>query len=292
MPDFGILVMDILNGLSRGMLYFLMASGLTLTFSVLRIINFAHGSLVMLGAFFTLSLLPLGGSLVVFLVLIVASGLLVGLVGILLETFFVRRIYESEHLYQLLLTFSFIMIIDGLVLEIWGGQPRTLAIPQFLLGALFIFELPFPKYSIFTLVSSVIVAILMWLFLYKTNFGKASRAAASDVEITAALGVNVSLIYCGMFGLGVALAGFSGAMGLAMTAITPGVGANIAVLCFAIIVIGGLGSLVGTLIAALIIGIFESFGNHYFAQFSMILPFIIMAVILLIRPQGLLGQKE
>jgi len=290
--DPGILLIDLLNGLSRGMLYFLMASGLTLTFSVLRIINFAHGSLIMLGAYFAWSLLQLVGGNWTFVLIILLSGCIVGVIGILIEVFFVRRIYTSEHLYQLLLTFALIMIIDGLALEIWGGQPRTMSLPRFFLGAVSIAGNSFPKYSLFTLFGSGVVAVLLWFFLYKTDFGKASRAAAADVEITSALGINVPLIYCGMFAIGVALAGFSGGLGLAMSSLTPGVGAHIAVTCFAVIVIGGLGSLAGTLAAALILGVFEAFGDHYFPEIAMALPFIIMAVILLVRPQGLLGRKE
>jgi branched-subunit amino acid ABC-type transport system permease component len=290
--DPGILLIDFLNGLSRGMLYFLMASGLNLVFSVLRIINFTHGSLIMLGAYFTWTLLQVIGGDWSFIVIIILSGCAVGAIGILIETFFVRRIYESEHLYQLLLTFALIMIIDGLVLEIWGGQPRSIFLPRYLLGPVFIAGKPFPKYSLFTLFSSTAIAVLVWLFLYKTKFGKASRAAAADVEITSALGINVTYVYCGMFAIGVALAGFSGGLGLAMSSLTPGVGAHIAVTCFAVIVIGGLGSLTGTLIAALILGIFEAFGDHYFPQVAMALPFVIMALILLARPQGLFGRHE
>jgi len=290
--DPGILLIDLLNGLSRGMLYFLMASGLTITFSVLRIINFAHGSLIMLGAYFAWSLLQLMSGNWAFVLIVLLSGCIVGVIGILIEVFFVRRIYSSEHLYQLLLTFALIMIIDGLALEIWGGQPRTMLLPRFFLGAVSIAGNFFPKYSLFTLFGSAVVAVLLWVFLYKTDFGKASRAAAADVEITSALGINVPLIYCGMFAIGVALAGFSGGLGLAMSSLTPGVGAHIAVTCFAVIVIGGLGSLTGTLAAALILGVFEAFGDHYFPQIAMALPFIIMAVILLVRPQGLLGRKE
>jgi branched-subunit amino acid ABC-type transport system permease component len=160
------------------------------------------------------------------------------------------------------------------------------------LGAVSIAGRPFPKYSLFILFSSIVLAIILRVFLYKTKFGKASRAAAADVEMTSALGINVSSVYCGMFAIGVGVAGFSGAVGLGMSSLTPGGGGNIAVLCFAIIVIGGMGSLMGTLTAALILGIFEAYGDHYFPQMAMALPFIIMAVILIIRPQGLFGKVE
>jgi len=290
--DAGIVIIDLLNGLSRGMLYFLMASGLTLTFSVLGVINFAHGSLIVLGAYFTWSLLQVVSGDWLFIVIIIFSACIVGLIGILIEVFLLRKIYKSEHLYQLLLTFALIMIIDGLILQIWGGQPRSMPLPGFFLGAVPIMDNFFPKYSLFILFGSIAVAILVWLFLYKTRFGKASRAAASDVEMTSALGVNVPLVYCGMFAIGVALAGFSGGLGMAMSSITPGAGAQMGLTCFVVIVIGGLGSLMGTLIAALILGLFEAFGDHYFPQFAMILPFAIMALILLVKPQGLLGRSE
>jgi branched-subunit amino acid ABC-type transport system permease component len=292
MMDPGVLLIDLLEGLCRGMLYFLMASGLSLTFSVLGIINFAHGSLIMLGAYLVWSSLQIIAGDWCFILIIILSGAMVGGIGILIELFFLRRIYRAEHLYQLLLTFALIMIIDGLALEIWGGQPRSIRVPGYFLGAVSIAGRPFPKYSLFILFSSIVVAVILWAFLYKTKFGKASRAAAADVEITSALGIDVSFIYCGMFAIGVALAGLSGGVGLAMSSLAPGVGANIAVLCFAIIVIGGMGSLMGTLTAALVLGIFEAFGDHYFPEAAMALPFIIMAVILLARPQGLLGKME
>ena len=289
--DIGMLFIDLLNGLSRGMLYFLMASGLTLALSVLRIINFAHGSLIMLGAYITWSLLQIMSGNWAFVLIICLSGCIVGIIGILIEVFFMRRLYESEHLYQVLLTFALIMIIDGVVLEIWGGMAKTMLLPSFFLGAVSIAGRLFPKFSLFILLGSVVVAMLLWVFIYKTDFGKASRAAAEDREMTSALGINVPLICCGTFAIGVALAGFSGGLGLAMTSLTPGVGTHLVVTCFAIIVIGGLGSLTGTLAAALILGIFEAFGDHYFPEIAMALPYIIMAVILLVKPQGLLGKK-
>jgi branched-chain amino acid transport system permease protein len=288
--DAGTFIIDLLNGLSRGMVYFLMASGLTLIFSVLGIINFAHGSLILLGAYMTWSLSHIVEPGLWFFVLVLLSGAVVGAIGILMEVFLVRRIYDAEHLYQLLLTFALIMIIDGGILEIWGGQPKTLFIPRALLGSVSIAGRPFPKYSLFLLLSSAIIAGLLWLFLAKTNLGLASRAAAADVEITSALGINVPLVYTATFAIGAALAGLSGATGLALKSLVPAAGAEIAVLCFAIIVIGGLGSLRGTLFSALIMGLFESFGDRYFPQAAMALPFIIMALILLIKPQGLFGK--
>ena len=290
--DPGVLLIDLLEGLCRGMLYFLMASGLSLTFSVLGIINFAHGSLILLGAYMTWSALQIIGTNWSFILIIILSGAMLGVIGILIELFFLRRIYDAEHLYQLLLTFALIMIIDGLALEIWGGQPRAIPVPGYLLGAVSIAGRPFPKYSLFILFSSIVVAIILRAFLYKTKFGKASRAAAADFEITSALGIDVSFVYCGMFAIGVGLAGLSGGVGLAMSSLTPGAGGNIVVLCFAIIVIGGMGSLMGALSASLILGFFEAFGDHYFPQMAMALPFIIMAVILLARPQGLFGKIE
>jgi len=287
-----VLFIDILYGLSRGMLYFLMASGLTLTFSVMGIINFAHGSFVMVGAYITWSLIQWTGVTWPFIAFLILSGIIVGVIGVWIEIFLLRRIYKAEQLYQLLLTFVLILIIDGLALEIWGGSFRSMVLPRYLAGGVSIAGRPFPKYFLFILFSSICIAIILWVFLYKTKFGKVSRAAAMDAEITSTLGINVSLIYCGMFAMGVALAGFSGGLGLAMSCLSLGIGANIIVICFAIIVIGGMGSLKGSLIASLILGVFESFGDHYFPKLAMALPFILMSLILIIRPQGLFGEKE
>jgi branched-chain amino acid transport system permease protein len=250
----------------------------------------------MLGAYIAWSLLLLLSSTLgrdlSFIIVIFISGGIVGVIGIFVEIFFLRRIYETENLYQLLLTFALIMIIDGLILQIWGALPRTIPLPSYFLGAVSIAGQPFPKYSLFMLLISMFFGIIIWAFLYKTKFGKASRAAAEDFEITSALGINVYFIFTGMFGIGVGLAGLCGGLGFCMSSITPSGGANIIVLCFAIIAIGGMGSLKGTLTAALVLGIFESFGDHYFPKVAMALPFAIMAVILLIRPRGLFGKKE
>ncbi len=289
--DAGLLTTDILNGLSRGMLYFLMTSGLALTFSVLGIINFAHGSFIMLGAYMAYTLLQATGMAWAFFILIIISAILIGVVGLLVEAFLLRKIYESEHLYQLLLTFALVLITDGVVMEIWGGQTKSMLLPKYLMGAVNILGSAFPKYPLYILLVSVLLTIGLWQFLYRTNFGKATRAAAMDREMTESLGINVPAVFTGTFGLGIALAAFSGGMGLAMTSLSPGLGTHIVVTCFAVVVIGGTGSLWGALIAALILGIFESFGDHYFPQLAMALPYILMALILMLRPQGLLGKE-
>lgn len=289
--DAGVILTDILNGLSRGMLYFLMTSGLALTFSVLGIINFAHGSFIMLGAYIAFTLLQATGMTWAFFIIIIVAGFLVGVIGLLVEIFLLRRIYESEHLYQLLLTFALVLIFDGLVMEIWGGRPRSMDLPKHILGAITIMGNPFPKYSLIVLIVSALLTIGLWQFLYRTDFGKATRAAAMDREMTEALGINVPVVFTGMFGIGIALAAFAGGLGLAMGSLTPGVGTHIIILCFAVVVIGGMGSLWGALIAALILGIFEAFGGHYFPQIAMALPFMLMALILMLRPQGLFGKE-
>lgn len=227
-----------------------------------------------------------------FLAFFLLAGIIIGLVGGMIEKFILRRIYGADQLYQLLLTFILILIIDGLVLEIWGGSPLSMKLPRYLTGGISIGSRPFPKYFIFTLLCSACLAILLWLFLYKTKFGKVARATAMDKEITSTFGINVTQVYCLMFAVGVALAGFSGALGLAMSCLSPGIGANIVVICFAIIIIGGMGSLSGTLVASLILGVSEAFGDHYFPKLAMALPYILMSFILIIKPQGLFGKKQ
>lgn len=290
--DLEVLLIDLLNGVSRSMVYFLMASGLTVAFSVMGIINFAHGSFVMLGAYIMWSLLHYTGVTWPFLAFLVVTGITVGIVGGMIEKFILRKIYGADQLYQLLLTFILILIIDGLVLEIWGGSPLSMKLPTYLTGGVTIVSRPFPKYFLFAPLCSACIAILFWLFLYKTNSGKVSRATAMDKEITSTFGINVTYVYFVMFAIGGALAGFSGGLGLAMSCLSPGIGANIVVICFAIIVIGGMGSLGGTFIASLILGVFEAFGDHYFPKLAMALPYILMSLILIIRPQGLFGAKQ
>jgi branched-chain amino acid transport system permease protein len=286
------ILQDLLIGLTFGMLYFLMGAGLTLTMGVLGIANFAHGAMFMAGAYvaWTVSQV-LHGSGSAFWISCLMGGLAVAALAAIMEFFLLRRIYKAEHIYQLLLTFAVVLLIDGLILEIWGAQSRTFTLPTFLSGSLRIFGSPFPTYLIFILFVSIFLGVLLWLFIYKTSLGKTCRAAAMDSEISEALGINVPRVITLVFCIGGALVGLAGGLGVGLKAITLGLSAEVIITCFVVVIIGGLGNLQGTFVSALLLGLVESFGGHYLQQFSMALPFILMALVLILRPQGLLGGR-
>jgi len=290
--DFGVICIDILTGLSRGLLYFLIASGLAVTLGTLGIINFAHGAFYMCGAYIAWTVAHLiGNAMGVFWMGAAVGGATMFVFGLLIEFVLLRRIYAAEHLYQILLTFGLVLFIDGLVLEIWGGLPKSIFQPEYLTGSLSVMGHPWPVYSLFILLFSAALAIGLWFLLHRMRFGKECRAAAMDREVSEALGINVSRVFMLMFGIGAAIAGIAGGVGTALDSVSPGLGVRIIVICFAIIVIGGMGSLTGALMGALTLGMIESFGWHYFPDLAMLIPYILMAVILLIRPQGLLGGR-
>lgn len=287
-PTFVILVVD---GLSRGLLYFLIASGLTITFGVMNVINFAHGAFFMIGAYLTWTLMDsLGGTMGSFWIAIIVSALVVGVVGALLERFIIRRIYDAEHVLQLLLLWGLVLILDGVVLEVWGGQPKTIVLPSYLKGAVSILGKTFPIYSLFILLFSLFIGVLVYFMLYRTGLGKACRAVAMDRETSGVLGINVLRVFMIFFGGGVALAAMAGGVGTSFRCITPGMGSEILVILFVIIVVGGLGSLRGALIGGIMLGILESFSWRYAPGIAMMLPYLFMAVMLTVRPEGLYAR--
>jgi branched-chain amino acid transport system permease protein len=290
--DFGMIFVDFLNGLSRGFLYFLIVSGLAVTLGTMGIINFAHGSFYMLGAYLAWTVsINVSNFIGSFWIGIIAGTAILFLLGLLIERGLLKHIYEADHLYQLLATFGLVLFLDGLVLEIWGGLPKVITIPKYLTGNLSVMGRPWPVYSMFILIFSSMIIGGLWFLLYRTRFGYECRAAAMDREMSGALGINVSVVFMFMFAVGAAVAGLAGGTGTGLMALSPGLGGSIIILCFAIIVIGGMGSLLGAFIGSIIIGILESFGWHYFPDSAMYLPFAIMAIILLLRPQGLFGRQ-
>jgi branched-chain amino acid transport system permease protein len=284
-------VILMLDGISRGLLYFLIASGLTLTFGVMGIINFAHGAFFMIGAYLTSTLMSvLAGVMGSFWIAVIGSALIAGIIGAFLERFLIRRIYDSEHVYQLLLLFGLVLILDGLVIEVWGGQPRSIIQPSYLMGAISISGKSFPIYSLFILFLSLAIALFLYLVLDHTSLGKACRATSMDREMTSVLGINVRNVYMLFFGGGIGLAALTGGIGTCFRAVTPAMGTEILVILFVIIVIGGLGSLKGALVGAVLLGIVESFFWRYLPEIAMMIPYALMAVVLMARPQGLYGQ--
>lgn len=284
----------LLNGLSQGMVLFIVASGLSLVFGVLRVINFAHGSLYMVGAFlaFSLSTLLPPGSMLSFILLMVLVPPAIALLGLALEVPLFRRIYGKEHLLQLLLTYAVLLIIDDACRLIWGGAIRNVARPEILAGSIEIFGMFLPTYNAFILLVGPIIAVGLWLLLYRTRAGNLIRAAVSHPEMVGALGVNVSRVMTATFMLGCWLAGLGGVLMSALANIDLGIGMEKIIECFAVVVIGGLGSIGGALLGSLILGVGVAFIQLPLSRAAIIFPYFAMALILIIRPWGLFGKPE
>jgi branched-chain amino acid transport system permease protein len=284
----------LLNGLSQGMLLFIIASGLSLVFGVLRVINFAHGSLYMIGAFvaFSLSTLLTTGSMFAFLMLLVLVPPVVALIGFVLEVTLFRRVYRQEHLLQLLLTYALVLILDDLVRVVWGGDPRNVARPDILAGSVEVMDLMLPTYNVFILVVGPIIALGLWLLLYRTRTGNVIRAAVSYPDTLGALGVNVSRVMTATFMLGCWLAGLGGVLMAALANIDLGIGMEKIIECFAVVVIGGLGSVGGALLGSLVIGTGVTILQLPLGRWALVFPYVLMAVVLIVRPWGLFGKPE
>ncbi len=285
-----------LNGLASAASLFIIASGLTIVFGVTRIVNFAHGSLYMLGAYVAVTLLgPLLGisrSFPMFAVALLIAALATGLMGIAIEIGLLRRVYKAPELLQLLVTFGLVLIVQDLVIRVWG--PLEILGPRApgLRGAVSIFGTPFPEYDLFLIAMGPLVFGGVWLLLNRTRFGVLVRAATQDREMVAALGVNQSLLFTGALFLGGVLAGLGGALQVPRAAASPQMDIAVLTDAFVVTVIGGMGSVPGAALAALLIGQLNAFGIVILPKSTLVLVFLLMAAVLIVRPQGLLGRPE
>jgi branched-subunit amino acid ABC-type transport system permease component len=277
-----------LVGLSLAMYLWLISAGLTIIFGVLRIVNFAHGSLFMVGAYLAYTFY---GQLGLPFALAIALSLAgTGLLGFVMERGFLRRLYGVDEAYQLLLTFGFILILDDAVKIIWGGVFRIPPMPAFLDGAWTVVGRPFPVYNVFVIAMGVCVALVLWLTFEKTWWGRVVRATAADREMASAIGINVPRVFSGVFIVGSMLAALGGAIGTPVRVAAPGIGAAMIIQAFIITVIGGLGNLKGAFVSSLIVGVLSAYGTLFFPVFELFFIFVIMAIVLLVRPQGLFAR--
>jgi len=283
------LFQQILVGLSRTTILFIVASGLSLVLGVLRIPNVAHGSLYMIGAFlaYTIATLFGGGSSGFWIALFLAP------IGVAIISFIVERglfchLYEREHLMLLLFTFAFTLVFGDLVKLVWGSDYRSLSAPVFLQGSFSIFDLPFPRYNLFLLIIGPLVALGLWFLTNKTKIGKIARAAAVDREMVGAVGINVSWVFAAVFVIGCFLAGLGGALVAPTQNITQGMDHSIIIEAFLIVIIGGLGNIWGALLGALIFGLTDSIGILVWPQFAIVFPYIAVVTVLILCPKGLL----
>ena len=273
------------------MFLFLIAAGLSLIFGVLRVLNFAHGTFYMLGAYATFQLVQwLGVSGGRFWLTALGGALAVAALGGLVERFLFRRLYGKEELYQLLFTYALALILGDAAKMLWGTQQKSVSRPPELTSALHLFGATIPTYNLFIILLGPAIALGFWLVLQRTRVGRYIRAAALDRETLGALGTNVDALYTGVFVLASFLGGLGGALISPMRATTPGMDTEIIVEAFVVVVIGGLGSFWGTFLGALIYGQVLSFGILFFPRFSIFAVFALMAAVLMIRPWGLLGR--
>jgi branched-subunit amino acid ABC-type transport system permease component len=274
-----------LIGVSSAMYLWLISAGLTIIFGVLGVLNFAHGSLFMLGAYLGYTFYGLAG--LPFGVAVVASMGAVALLGAAVERGLLRPLYGLDPSYQLLLTFGLVLFLDDLAKLVWGGVFRIPPIPGWLQGAVVVFGRPFPHYNLFLIGVGLVVGLGLWLAFDRTWWGRAVRATASDREMASALGVRTPAVFSSVFLLGSALAALGGALSTPVRPVAPGVGAAMIIQAFIITVIGGLGNLRGAFVGSLLVGVLSSYGTLWFPEFELFFIFAIMAAVLLVRPQGL-----
>ena len=285
------LISQTAGGLKIGMLLFLVASGLTLVFGVLGVINFAHGALYMLGAYFSWQVMSITGH---FGLAVITGAVGVGIFGLIFERLLINKVYNSDLLVQILLCYSVILILDDLVMIIWGDEFLSgIGVPEvFQVPPLFIFDAIIPPFHIAIIVISIIVALLLWIIMTKTKFGKLVRATAVNPRMLEALGINTNVIKAGVFMLGSFLAGLGGALAASLGSVVSGMGNSIIIESFIVTVIGGMGSISGAFLASIIIGMARSFGAVAMPLFTDGIMFLIMVLVLVMKPEGLMGKKK
>lgn len=278
------------NALIIGMLLFLVASGLTLIFGVLKVVNFTHGSLYMLGAYLALFVYRETGS---FFLAVVGGSIGVALFGVMLERVFFSRLYKTNFLMQLLMCYGWILVLDDLMKILFGAEFLSLGMPAaFARPPAIVAGAPIPAFYIFLVSVAFAIALAVWLLIAKSAFGSKVRAAAVNTPMTAALGINTTLLYVAVFALGAGLAGLAGALAAPVRSLVPGMGFSILIESFIVTVIGGMGSIGGALAAAILIGLCRSFGSVGFPLLTEVLVFALMAIVLVVRPNGLFGKAE
>jgi branched-chain amino acid transport system permease protein len=278
-------LIQLMNAVQYGLLLFLLASGLTLIFGIMGVINLAHGSFYMLGAYLVYWLTNVTGNFWLAIPLGFAIALLLGIV---LEMALFSRLYKRDHLYQVLLTFGLILIFEELRSILFGDEVHGVSVPALFDFSIGLTEtLSYPVYRLFITAVCLLLAIAMYFFIHRTRLGMMIRAGSSNREMAGSLGVNISLLFALVFAFGTALAAFAGMIAAPVSSIFPGMGNQILIVCFVVVVIGGIGSINGAMLASLAIGFADTIGKVLAPEFSGIAIYLLMAIILLWRPQGL-----
>ncbi len=283
-------IIQLLNGLVFSSLLFVLAAGLSLIFGQMNVINLAHGAFYLLGGYIGLSLARYSDS---FWLALILAPLLVGGLGLFIEYFFLRRLYgSSQHLGQVLFTFGLALIAADLMRWHWGAYVEAIPPPALLAGQIPIFSIQFPVYRLALILFGLALAGLLWFFLERTRLGAIIRAGVSDARMVSGLGINIQLVFAGVFALGTALAAMAGVTGAPILNLYPGLDFEILILTLVVVVVGGLGTLRGAFFGSLLIGMAATFGKALWPEFSLFLIFAVMALVLVIRPSGLFGLRE
>lgn len=291
--NFNLVANELVAGLTRGAWIFLIAAGLTLIFGVLHVLNFAHGSLYLLGAYLSYSISVLTGrSDSAFWIALLVAPLIVAAAGGVIEVGLLRRVYRRQLLYQFLLMFALVYILAGISRRIWGTAPLQISRPFPLAGTLTLGPIAVPSYALFTVVVAIVAGILLALILFRTRLGKQIRAVAQDAEMASVLGIRLDLVRTFVFVFGSWLAGLAGVITAGQSAFGPGTDTDAVILAFVVVVVGGMGSISGAVVGALMIGLAEAVGVLFVPELSLSVVFVIMAAVLIVRPSGLLGVSQ
>jgi branched-chain amino acid transport system permease protein len=284
--DLTTFLIQCLNAVQYGLLLFLLASGLTLIFGIMGVINLAHGSFYMLGAYLAYSLAPLFGQQ--FLVMLACGALLSFVFGYLLEWAFFSFLYERDHLQQVLMTYALILVFEELRSLLVGNDVHGVQPPAWLSGTIALGDrMTYPTYRLFASAACIAIAGGLYFVVNRTRLGMMVRAGASNRDMVRGLGVDIRLLYRAVFAAGVALAALAGMIAAPLSSVYPGMGGGVLIICFVVVVIGGIGSITGALIASLMVGFVDTFGKVFFAELSGIGIYVLMAIILIWRPEGL-----
>ena len=294
MEIFGIptsaLMGQLLLGLVNGSFYAMLSLGLAVIFGLLNVINFAHGALYMMGAFFAWMGLQYFG--INYWVMLGLAPLLVGLFGIVIEKTMLRWLYRLDHLYGLLLTFGITLMLEGVFRSFYGVSGQPFSVPEALAGATDLGFMILPNYRAWVVLASVIICLVTWFVIEKTRLGAYLRAGTENPKMVEAFGINVPLMVTLTYGFGVALAGFAGVLAATILQVSPLMGSNLIITVFAVVVIGGMGSILGSIVTGLGLGIIEGLTRVFYPELSATVVFIVMAIVLLIRPAGLFGREK
>ncbi|CAN7613305.1 inner-membrane translocator [Acidovorax sp. NO-1] len=288
--DFATFLVQCLNAIQYGLLLFLLASGLTLIFGIMGVINLAHGSFYMIGAYMAFALSPLfGGN---FLVTLVAGTLLAAVLGYVLEWVFFSYLYQREHLQQVLMTYGLILVFEELRSILVGNDVHGVPVPPWLGGSLPLGDLmQYPWYRLFASGACIVLAVALYLVVNRTRLGMMIRAGASNRDMVRGLGINIRRLYRTVFAAGVALAALAGMIAAPISSVYPNMGASVLIICFVVVVIGGIGSVTGALVASLLVGFVDTFGKVFFSEAAGIGIYVLMAIVLIWRPEGLMGRR-